>query len=119
VIVVKIPRRNGGRSLENFVTPILKKFKRNAHNKRIQLRGEVAYSKNYMYFILSDYALELAFALSLYLKCQKHGIPCVLEISSPINPEEIPRDVNEVARVWAERKLPRKYYSLRNVRVNL
>jgi len=119
MIILGIPKRINGKSLEDFISLQVKKLKRNQKHKYIKLRGEAAYSADYVYFIFEPYALELAFALSLLFKCRKHHIPCALEISKPANLEEIPRDVNEVARVWAERKLPRKYYSLRNVRVNL
>jgi len=117
MIILRIPRKLNGKDLRDFILLQVKKFKKNQRHRYIQLRGEVAYSKNYVYFILSDYALELAFALSLYLKCQEHGIPCVLEVSSPINPEEIPRDVNEAAKIWSERKLPRRFYRLRDLRL--
>jgi len=63
--------------------------------------------------LFPDRGLELAFALSLYLKCQKHSIPCTLELSKPIKMEELPAEIVEAAKQWSERKLQRKYYKLR------
>jgi len=118
MIVVRIPKKIGNRDLTNFVTIQVKKFKKNQRHRYIQLRGEVAYSKDYVYFVFPDYALELAFALSILFKCEKRSIPCALEIGKPLDSEKIPRDVLEAARVWAGRKLHRKYYRLRDIELH-
>jgi len=117
MIILKIPRRIDNKDLRDFILNQIKKFRRNQQRKYIRLEGEVAYSQNYVYFIFPNRGLELSFALSLYLKCQKHNIPCTLELSKPIRIEEIPAEIVEAAKVWSERKLHRKYYRLRNVNV--
>jgi len=117
MIIVKVPRRTGEKSLENFVTPLLKKFKRNKKHRHIQLRGEVAYSKSAVYFIFPREAIELAFALSILFKCQKHGIPCEIAATRPINIEGIPSEIKEAAQTWSERKLLRRFYRLRDLRL--
>jgi len=118
MIIVRIPKKIGGKSLENFISIQVKKLRKNQNHKYIRLRGEVAYSDNNVYFIFEPYALELAFALSLYFKCQKYGIPCVLEISKPLDIERIPGEIVEATKVWSERKLPRRFYRLRDVFLN-
>ena len=115
MIILKIPRKTEGRDLREFILNQVKKFKRNQERKHIQLRGEIAYSQNHVYFILPDRGLELAYALSTLIKCQNHGIPCTLETSNPIKAEELPAEIVEAAKAWAERKLPRKFYRLRNM----
>jgi len=115
MIVLRIPKKVNNRDLTNFITVLVKKFRKNAKHKYIQLRGEIAYSDNSVYFILHDYALELAFALSLYFKCQKHQVPCTLEISKAVDLERMPAEIVEAAKVWSERKLPRRHYKLRNL----
>jgi len=115
MIIIRIPKKFGERSLENFITLQVKKFRKNQRHRYIKLRGEITYSSDSVYFILHDYTLELAFALSIYFKCQKHGIPCTLEISKPLDLEKIPEEIVEVAKVWSERKLPRKFYKLRDM----
>jgi len=117
MIILKIPRRVDNRNLREFILRYVKKFRRNQQRKYIRLRGEVAYSKDYAYFILEPYGLELAFALSVLIKCEQNEIPCTLRLSKPINLEELPNDVLEAAKCWAERKLRRKYYKLRNIAV--
>jgi len=118
MIILKIPKKVGERSLENFITVLVKKFRKNAKHRYIRLRGEVAYSRDYVYFVFPDYALELAYALSIYFKCQKHDIPCALEISKTVNTEKIPREIIEATKVWSERKLSRRFYRLRDVFLN-
>jgi len=115
MIVVIIPKRINDRDLTNFITVLVKKFRKNAKHRCIQLQGDIAYSKDYVYFLFPGRALELAFALSLYFKCQKHGIPCSLEAAKPLDIERIPGEIVEVARIWSERKLPRKFYKLRDM----
>ncbi len=117
MIILRIPRKVDSKDLRDFILLQVKKLRKNRRHKYIQLRGEVAYSENSVYFIFEPYALELAFALSLYLKCQKHSIPCILEKSKPIDLSSIPRDALKAAEVWAERKLPRKYYKLRDISI--
>ena len=119
MIILKIPRRVDNRDLREFILNQIKKFRRNQKRKHIRLTGEIAYSQDYVYFLFPNRGLELAFALSILYKCQNHGIPCTLEVSKPMDVEEVPNEIKEAARVWAERKLLRKYYSLRNVKVNL
>ena len=118
MIILRMPRKVNDKDLRDFILLQVKKFKRNQKRKHIKLLGEVAYSQDYVYFVFPDRGLELAFALSLYFKCQKHDIPCTLEVSKPIGIEGVSNEIKEAAQVWAERKLQRKYYSLRNVKVN-
>ena len=113
MIILRMPRRVDGRSLRDYILLQVKKFKKNREHRYIKLEGEVAYSDEHVFFIFPDRALELAFALSMLLKCQKHQIPCELLITKPLKLEELPKEVIEAARIWAERKLPRKYYKLR------
>jgi len=115
MIVVRIPRNANGRDLTNFITVLVKKFKKNQRHRYIQLQGDIAYSRNYVYFLFPDRALELAFALSIYFKCEKHGIPCTFEIGKTVDLERIPHEIIEAARIWAERKLPRRFYKLRSL----
>jgi len=115
MIVVRIPKKVDNKDLTNFIAVLVKKFKKNARHKRIGLRGEIAYSSDSVYFVLPDYALELAFALSIYFKCQKHGVPCTLEIGKTVDLEKLPKEVFEAAKTWSERKLPRRFYRLRDV----
>ena len=68
-----------------------------------------------MYFLFSSRGLELAFALSLYLKCQKHEIPYTLELSKPVRIGELSKEILEAAKLWSERKLYRKYYKLKQL----
>ncbi|ADM28753.1 hypothetical protein Igag_1961 [Ignisphaera aggregans DSM 17230] len=117
MIILKIPKNIDGRDLTNFISIQVKKFRKNAKHRYIRLKGEVAYSRDYVYFVFPDYALELAFALSIYFKCQKQGIPCSLEAAKPLDIERIPGEIVEVARIWSERKLPRKFYNLRNTQI--
>lgn len=119
MIILKIPRKADNRDLREFTLNQIKKFRRNQKRKYIQLQGEISYSNNHVYFLFPNRGLELAFALSILFKCRKHNIPCTLESSKPIKVEELPGEIVEAARIWAERKLLRKYYSLRNVKVNL
>ncbi|RLE37130.1 hypothetical protein DRJ17_07200 [Candidatus Woesearchaeota archaeon] len=117
MIILKIPRKVDDRDLREFILNQIKKFRRNKKHRYIQLQGEVAYSNNYVYFIFPNRGLELAFALSLYLKCKKHSIPCELEFSKSVGLEKLPKDVLEAAKIWAERKLHRKYYKLKNLKL--
>ena len=113
MIILRIPRKVGNKDLREFILNQIKKFRRNQKRKYIKLQGEIAYSQDYVYFVFPDKGLELAFALSLYLKCQKHNIPCTLELSKPIKIEELPAEIIEAAKIWAEKKLHRKYYKLK------
>ncbi len=115
MIILRIPRKANNKDLREFILNQVKKFRRNQKRKYIQLKGELAYSNSYVYFIFPDRGLELAFALSLYLKCQKHNIPCTLECSKPIKMEELQAEIIEAAKVWAEKKLYRKYYKLKEL----
>jgi len=117
VIILRIPRKANGRDLTNFIMLQVKKLKKNIKHRYIRLRAEVAYSDNYVYFIFEPYALELAFALSLLFKCQKHNISCSLEAAKPIDIERIPPEIIEAAKAWSERKLPRRFYSLRSLSI--
>jgi len=90
MITLRIPRRINGKDLRNCILLQVKKLRKNQKHRYIQLRGEVAYSSNNVYLVLPDYALELAFALSPLFRCEKHRIPCILEMSKPINLEKIP-----------------------------
>lgn len=117
MIILRIPKRINSRSLKDFILLQVKKFRKNQRHKYIQLRGEVAYSNSYVYFILEPYQLELAFALSILLKCRRHNIPCELYLSKPIELNKLPREVIEVAKTWSERKLQRRYYRLRDIRL--
>ena len=116
MIILRIPRRTGNRGLREFILNNIKKFKRNQKRKYIQLQGEIAYSTNYVYFILPDRGLELAFALSICFKCQRQNIPCELHLSKPII-DKLPQEIIEAAKVWTERKLHRKYYKLKNLKL--
>lgn len=95
----------------------MKKFKKNAKHRHIRLRGEVAYSKDHVCFLFEPYQLELAFALSILFKCHKHSILCHLEVSKPLDLERIPEEIIEAAKIWSERKLPRKYYKLKELKL--
>jgi len=117
MIILRIPRKHSNKDLREYILNQIKKFRRNKKRKHIKLQGEVAYSQDYVYFIFPDRGLELAFALSLYLKCQKHRIPCTLEISKPADLEKLPREVIEAAKVWAEKKLHRRYYKLKKLQL--
>jgi len=119
LIIVEIQKQSGGRSLENFITPVLRKFARNKRHRHIRLRGEVAYSKSHVYLIFPLGALELAFALSIYFKCEKHRVPCHLHLTRNIELDKIPREILEAAQAWSEKKLPRKYYVLRSMEIQL
>jgi len=114
MIILVIPRRVGGRNLREFILNQVKKLRRNQKHKYIRLQGEVAYSKDHVYFIFPDRALELSFALSILFKCRDHNIPCTLELSHPAKLEDIPREVLEVAEAWCRGKLPRRFYALRD-----
>jgi len=81
------------------------------------LRGEIAYSSNHVYFIFEPYALELVFALSIYHKCRKHGIPCELHSSKSVELDKLPVEVIKCAEHWAERKLWRRCYKLKELRL--
>ncbi len=115
MIIFKIPRRVNEKDLREYILNQIKKFRRNKKRKHIKLQGEVAYSQDYVYFIFPPRGLELAFALSLYMKCEKHNIPCELQLSKPIDMEKLPEDVIKAAKVWAEKKLHRKYYKLKKL----
>ena len=104
MIILRIPRRVENRDLRDFILLQVKKFKKNQKHKYIQLRGEVAYSQDYVYFIFPPRGLELLSLISL-LKCQKHSIPCTLETTKPVDLEKIPQEIIKGARRWAERKL--------------
>lgn len=117
MIILRIPRKANNRDLREFILNQIKKFRRNQKRKYIKLQGEIAYSQDYVYFLFPDRGLELAFALSLYLKCQKHSISCTLELSKPVKIEELPAEIVEAARVWSERKLHRKYYKFKNLKL--
>jgi len=115
VIILKIPRKTGEKSNREFILRYVKKLRRNQKRKHIQLQGEVAYSQNNVYFIFPSRGLELAFALSILIKCKQNEIPCTLELSKPVNPEELPSDIKRCSEIWAERKLLRKCYKLRKI----
>lgn len=115
MIILKIPRRIDNKNLRDFILLQVKEFKKNQKHKYIELKGGVAYSQDNVYFLFPDRALELAFALSLHIKCQKHNIPCTLETSKPIDLNKILREIIEGAKVWSERKLPKKYYKLKQM----
>ena len=115
MIVLAIPRKVGGRDLREFILNQVRKFRHNQRHKHIKLQGEVAYSRDFIYFVFPDRALELAFALSVLLKCQEHNVPCNLGLSRPVKLEELPREVLEAARVWCRGKLRREYYKLRGL----
>ena len=117
MIILRIHRRVGEKDLREFILNQIKKFRRNQKHKYIALRGEVAYSTNSVYLIFEPYALELAFALSILFKCGKHQIPCQLYLSKTIEPDKIPKEIVGAGSVWSERKLPRKFYKLRDLRL--
>lgn len=117
MIILRMPRKVNDKDLRDFILLQVKKFKRNQKRKHIKLTGEIAYSQDYVYFVFPDRGLELAFALSLHFKCQNHDIPCTLEVSKPIDIEEIPNEIKEAARIWAERKLLREFYRLRDISI--
>ena len=115
MIILRIPRKMDNRDLREFILNHIKKFRRNQKRKYIGLEGEIVYSNNFVYFIFPPRGLELAFALSILFKCQKHQIPCELHTSKPIKLEELPEEIIEAAKQWSERKLLRKYYKLRRI----
>jgi len=115
VIILRMPRRVDGKSLRDYILLQVKKFRKNKEHRYIKLEGEVAYSDEHVFFIFPDRALELAFALSMLFKCQRHIIPCTLEVSKPIEIEKLPDNIIKCAEVWSERKLPRRCYKLRRV----
>ncbi|MCD6084452.1 MAG: hypothetical protein J7J20_02795 [Desulfurococcales archaeon] len=117
MIILRIPRKVQNKNLREFILNNIKKFRRNQKRKHIKLQGEIAYSQDYVYFLFPDRGLELAFALSLYLKCEKHNITCELELSRPVDLEKLPTEIVEAAKVWAEKKLHRKYYKLKNLKL--
>jgi len=117
MIILKIPRKVDSRNLREFILNHIKKFRRNQKHKYIRLEGELAYSNNYVYFIFPDRELELAFALSILFKCQKHQIPCELHLSKSIDINKLPTKIIEAAKIWSERKLHRKYYRLKGVKL--
>jgi len=114
MIILKIPKRIEDRNLREFILNQVKKFRRNQRHKHIGLEGEIAYSRGHVFFIFPDRALELAFALSLYFKCQQHSIPCGLEVAKPVIVDQLLKEIVEAAKVWSRRKLPRRFYHLRN-----
>ncbi|MCD6095683.1 MAG: hypothetical protein J7J99_03870 [Thermoprotei archaeon] len=117
MIILKIPRKVDDKDLREFILNQIKKFRRNQKRKYIKLEGELAYSNSYVYFLFPSRGLELAFALSIYFKCEKHRIPCELRLSKPIPMGELPAEIVEAAKVWSERKLHRKHYKLKNLRL--
>jgi len=117
MIILRIPRRADDKDLREFILNQIKKFRRNQRHKYIKLRGEIAYSTDYVYFVLEPYGLELAFALSILLKCQRQEIPCSLERSKPIRVEELSQEVVKCADRWSEGKLWRRCYKLKNLNV--
>jgi len=117
MIILRIPRKIDNRDLREFILNQIKKFRRNQERKYIRLEGEISYSQDCVYFIFPNRGLEFAFALSLYFKCEKHGIPCMLEISKPVDLEKLPKEVLEAAKIWSEKKLHRKYYKLKNLKL--
>ena len=119
MIILRMPRRVDGRSLRDYILLQVKKFRKNKEHRYIKLEGEVAYSDEHVFFIFPDRALELAFALSMLFKCEKHQIPCELLITKPLKLEELPKEAIEAAKIWAERKLPRRYYDLKELHLEL
>ncbi len=115
MIILKIPRKVGDKDLREFILNHIKKFRRNQRHKYIKLQGEISYSRDHVYFLFPNRALELAFALSILFKCREHNISCTLELSKPIKMEKVSKEIIEAAKVWAERKLHRKYYKLKSL----
>jgi len=113
VIILKIPRKMNNKNLREFILHYVKKMRRNQNHRYIQLKGEVAYSNKHVYFIFMERGIELAFALSIYFKCKQYNIPCSLELSKPIEINNLPEEIIKAAKTWSERKLSRKYYRLR------
>jgi len=66
---------------------------------------------------MSHCVLDLGSALSLYFMCQKYSIPCILEVVKPLDIEKIPKEIVEVAKIRSKRKLPRKYYKFKELRL--
>ncbi len=102
---------------EDYILNQIKKMRRNMKHRYIQLEGEIAYSRDYVYFIFPSRALELAFALSLFIKCKHHEISCRLEVSKPVDPGKLDRETIECAERWTRRKLWRKCYKLKELRL--
>lgn len=115
MIILKIPRQANGKDLREFILNHIKKFRRNQKRKYIRLEGEVAYSRDFVYFVFPDRALELSFALSILIKCHEHGISCTLELSKPIELGKIQKEIIECAEQWSRRKLWRKCYKLKEI----
>ena len=115
MIILRIPRKANDKDLREFILNQIKKFRRNQKRKHIKLQGEIAYSNSYVYFLFPSRGLEFAFASSIYFKCEKHKIPCELELSKPVDLEKLPQGIIEAAKIWAEKKLHRKYYKLKNL----
>ena len=61
--------------------------------------------------------MEPAFALSLLIKCRQHNIPCNLELSKPVRMEKLPKEILECAGRWSKRRLWRKCYKLKDLRL--
>jgi hypothetical protein len=117
MIILRIPRKVNNKDLREFILNQIKKFRRNQRRKYIRLQGEIAYSKDYVYFVFPDRVLEMAFALSILFKCQQHSIPCILEFSKPVELDKLPTEVIECAEQWNKKKLWRKCYKLKNLKL--
>ena len=117
MIIFRVPRKVNGNDLREFILNHIKKFKRNQKHKYIRLQGEIAYSKGYVYFIFPDRALEMSFALSIFFKCQNQSIPCELYLSNPIEFDKLPQEIIDCAKQWSEKKLWRKCYKLKNLKL--
>lgn|GEM_PF-6440878 len=70
-----------------------KKMRRNIKYKYIKLQGEIAYSKDYVFFVFPNHALEPASALSLLIKCKQRSIPCSLELGKSVEIDKLPKEV--------------------------
>jgi hypothetical protein len=114
MIILKIPKRKEHRE---FILNNIKKLRRNMKRKSIKLQGEVAYSSSHVYFVFPSRGLELAFALSILIKCQRKNIPCQLELSKELDLANLPEEVREAATTWAEGKLRRMHYRLRDLKL--
>ena len=105
MIIVRVPKGEA-----SFVTNVRRKLRRNQKHRKIRLRGEIAYSDQHAYFVFPDGSLEAAFALSIYMQCERRRIPCQLYLAEEASIEDFGEEVVECAEAWSWGKLPRRCY---------
>jgi len=103
MIIVRIPKNLEKR----FVKSLVEKGKKNC--KRGVVLGDVASSDAFVYFIVPDEALSVAFAYNVFLKAKRKNLNVEVAYAVSIDLESIlPEDVKRVGSVWTSRKLSKE-----------